>query len=282
MDAPNSPTRLIDVGTTDVPAIAPEAAAAMLHAFPGPQILDIRREDAFGKGEFSLPGALRRDPETTAAWAGLLEPHRPVIAVCVWGHNVSQGVAYQLTSRGFDARYLDGGLMAWKAMGLPTAPKPKPPSLWITRARPKVDRIACPWLIRRFIDPDARFVFVPPADVARVAAETGGTAFDTPDAPYTHDGPKCSFDAFVERHRPDDPALARLALIVRGADTEAHDLHPAVAGLFAASLGYSALFHDDHAQLREVMKLYDALYLWCRDLAAERHFWKMPAAEKAA
>lgn len=100
---------------------------------------------------------------------------------------------------------------------------------------------------------------------------------DTPDAPYTHDSAKCSFDAFVERHRPDDPAPARLALIVRGADTEAHDLHKAATGLFAASLGYAALFKDDHAQLRAAMPLYDALYLWCRDLAAERHFWKMPA-----
>ncbi len=281
MTSPTSAARLIDIGTTDVPAIAPEAACAMLHAFPGPQLLDIRREEAFAKGEFSLPGALRRDPETTAAWANRLDPHRPVIVACVWGHNVSQGVAYELAARGLDARYLDGGLMGWKAMGLPTAPKPKPPSVWVTRARPKVDRIACPWLIRRFIDPDARFVFAAAADVARTAAATGGTAFDTPDAPYTHDGEKCSFDAFVERHCPHDKALARLALIVRGADTDRHDLHKAAAGLFAASLGFSSLFADDHEQLRQAMPLYDALYLWCRDLQAEQHQWTVPKAVPA-
>jgi rhodanese-related sulfurtransferase len=277
MDA-NSPTRLIDVGTADVASIAPEAAFALTARFPGAQLLDVRREEAFAKADFSLPGALRRDPETAFAWAGALDRHRPVIVACVWGHNVSQGVAYQLAARGLDARTLEGGTVAWKALGLPTAPKPKPPSLWITRARPKVDRVACPWFIRRFVDPDARFAFVAPAEVASAAAATGGTAFDIPGAPYTHetlpDGTEgCSFDAFLARHRPDDAALSRLALIVRGADTSRPDLHPAAGGLFAAALGFSALVADDHALLRLAFPMYDALYLWCRDLQQETHTW---------
>lgn len=277
MDA-QSPTHLIDVGTSDVPAIAPEQAFALLQRFPGPQLLDIRREEAFAKASSSLPGALRRDPETALAWAGRLDPHRPVIAACAWGHNVSQGVAYLLAQRGLDACYLEGGIAAWQAMGLPTAPKPKPPSLWVTRARPKVDRVACPWFIRRFIDPDGRILFVAPADVMRVAAETGGTAFDVPGAPYTHDPQAdgtegCTFDAFVAGHRPDDAALLRLALIVRGADTSRAHLHPAAGGLFAAALGFSALIDDDHALLRHAFPLYDALYLWCRDLQREAHTW---------
>jgi len=196
----------------------------------------------------------------------------------VWGHNVSQGVAWQLAQRGLDARYLEGGMHAWQAMGLPTAPKPAAPGLWVTRARPKVDRVACPWFIRRFIDPDARILFVAPSQVTRIAAETGATAFDIPNAPYTHepqpDGTEgCSFDAFVARHRPDDPALQLLARIVRGADTSRPDLHPAAGGLFAAALGFSALIEDDHALLRHAFPFYDAMYLWCRDLQQETHNW---------
>lgn len=254
-------------------AIAPEQLCALMARFPGPQILDVRRAPAFEAAQHSLPGAIRRDPEALSAWANQLERHRPVVVACVWGHNVSHGVAAALLTRGFDARPLAGGIMGWAGLGLPMAAKPAKPSVWVTRERPKVDRVACPWLIRRFIDPDARFVFVPPAQVNAVAAASGGTAFDIPDAPYTHIGEACSFDAFVARHRPDDAALATLARIVRGADTGRPELHPAGGGLFAAALGFSALIGDDHALLRHAFPLYDALYLWCRDLAAETHTW---------
>jgi rhodanese-related sulfurtransferase len=262
----------------DVASITPEAAFALSLAFPGPQLLDVRREEVFAKATTSLPGTLRRDPETALAWGPALERHRPVIVACVWGHQVSQGVALALARQGLDARFLAGGIMAWQALGLPTAPKPASGSLWVTRHRPKVDRVASPWLIRRFMDRDARFLFVPPAAVAATAAATGGTAFDVVGAPYTHetqpDGTEgCSFDAFVARHRPDDPALAQLARIVRGADTARLDLHPAAGGLFAASLGVSALVADDHALLRLAFPIYDALYLWCRDLQQETHTW---------
>ena len=144
---------------------------------------------------------------------------------------------------------------------------------WVTRERPKIDRIACPWLIERFIDKDAEFQFVPPNDVARVARETGATAFDIEGVELSHDGPRCSFDAFIEKYQLRDPALAELARIVRGADTESLDIAPQCAGLLAISLGLSRLFQDDYEQLRHGFVIYDALYAWLREARAERHTW---------
>jgi hypothetical protein len=135
---------------------------------------------------------------------------------------------------------------------------------WVTRERPKIDRIACPWLIARFIDPDAEFLYVPAADVVKTARETGATPFDMPNVDYGHHGDKCSFDAFVERHRLTDPALLRLAEIVRGADTGRPDLTAQSPGLLAISQGLSAVFADDHEMLRHGRVVYDALYAWCQ------------------
>jgi len=143
---------------------------------------------------------------------------------------------------------------------------------WITRERPKIDRVACPWLIARFIDPAAEFHFVPAADVERRAAELGATPFDVEGVELSHVGPRCSFDAFLDKYALDDPALAALGTIVRGADTARLDLAPECAGLLAVSLGLSRLFADDHEQLRHVV-VYDALYAWLREARAERHDW---------
>lgn len=253
--------------------IAPESLYPLLRRFPAPILLDVRREERWREAADTLPGAVRRDPEAVATWAGRLDPHRPVIAFCVWGHEVSQGVAASLRAGGVDARVLAGGIEGWRAAGLPVAPKPAP-SLWVTRERPKIDRLACPWLIRRFLDPDARFLFVPTREVPAVAAATGATPFDVENVTLTHRGEGCTFDTLIEDRGLADPALARLALMVRGADTAAYHLHHAAAGLFAASLGLSALFaHDDQAMLRHGFALYDALYLWCRDLQEEAHGW---------
>lgn len=134
---------------------------------------------------------------------------------------------------------------------------------WVTRERPKIDRIACPWLIARFIDPDAEFLYVPAPEVMKTARETGATPFDVPNVDYGHHGEKCSFDAFVERHRLTDSALLRLAEIVRGADTGRPDLTAQSPGLLAISQGLSAVFADDHEMLRHGMVVYDALYAWC-------------------
>ncbi|HOF30820.1 MAG TPA: chromate resistance protein [Burkholderiaceae bacterium] len=144
---------------------------------------------------------------------------------------------------------------------------------WITRERPKIDRIACPWLIRRFIDPDAEFLYVPASDVLRVATETGATPYDIPGVEMTHVGERCSFDAFIARHALHDPALQQLATIVRGADTSRLDLAPQSAGLYAVSLGLSQVFKDDHEMLRHGMVIYDALYAWCKACQAETHNW---------
>jgi len=144
---------------------------------------------------------------------------------------------------------------------------------WVTREHPKIDRIACPWLIRRFIDPDAEFLFVPPAQVIRVARERGAIPFDVEGVELTHDGPRCSFDAFLEKYQLREPALVELAGIVRGADTDRLELTPQSAGLLAISLGLSHNFPDDHELLGQGMVLYDALYAWCRDVRDERHSW---------
>jgi hypothetical protein len=144
---------------------------------------------------------------------------------------------------------------------------------WITRERPKIDRIACPWLVTRFIDPQADFLFVPPAEVLRVAAETGAVPYDIPGVELTHDGELCSFDAFLKKYGLHNPALQHLAVIVRGADTSRLDLSPESAGLFALSLGLSKTFADDHEMLVHGLVMYDALYAWCQYCQGESHNW---------
>ena len=147
---------------------------------------------------------------------------------------------------------------------------------WITRERPKIDRIACPWLIARFIDKAPEFLFVPADRVMPEAQATGATPYDVPGVEFTHVGDDCSFDTFIKKHRLDDPALQQLAVIVRGADTDRLDLAPQCAGLLAISLGLSRNFADDHQMLAHGMVMYDALYAWCRHQRGETHQWNGP------
>jgi hypothetical protein len=144
---------------------------------------------------------------------------------------------------------------------------------WITRERPKIDRVACPWLIKRFIDRDAEFLFVPTSDVLVRAAETGAIPFDVEGVELSHVGPLCSFDALLAKYSLTDPALAELAVIVRGADTAHMELAPECAGLLAVSLGLSRVFKDDHEQLKVGLVVYDALYAWAREARSETHTW---------
>lgn len=144
---------------------------------------------------------------------------------------------------------------------------------WITRERPKIDHIACPWLILRFIDLHAEFLYVPAADVLRVAGETGATPYDIPGVEMGHDGELCSFDAFLKKYQLTNPVLQQLASIVRGADTSHLDLAPQAAGLLAISLGLSHNFPDDHEMLKQGIVIYDALYAWCQELQSETHNW---------
>jgi hypothetical protein len=147
---------------------------------------------------------------------------------------------------------------------------------WVTRERPKIDRVACPWLITRFIDDEPEFLYVPSDEVMAVAERTGAIPYDIPGVELSHVGELCSFDTFLNKYSLTDPGLQHLALIVRGADTSRHDLTPQCGGLFAISLGLSANFSDDHEMLRHGLVIYDALYRWCRDLQSETHNWPGP------
>ena len=148
---------------------------------------------------------------------------------------------------------------------------------WVTRERPKIDRIACPWLIKRFIEKDPEFLYVPPSDVLKTAEKTGAIPYDIPGVKFSHVGDKCSFDAFLAEYKLDAPGLDKLADIVRGADTSRPDLTPQCEGLLAISYGLSANFPDDHDMLRHGMVMYDALYTWCRSLQHETHNWPAKA-----
>jgi hypothetical protein len=186
---------------------------------------------------------------------------------------VSRGAAEMLAAHGRAVRYLEGRIAAWAAAGGALDAKPVRGIRWITRARPKIDRIACPWLIARFIDPDPTFLFVA-ADVVLAEAERhAAIPYDIPGVDLSHDGELCSFDAFLRIYALRDPALARLATIVRGADTDRLDLAPQAAGLLALSLGLSRNFPDDLEMLRHGMVMYDALHSWCSALSGETHGW---------
>jgi hypothetical protein len=165
---------------------------------------------------------------------------------------------------------MDTALQSAALPSLPAFQRPTAPTRWITRARPKIDRIACPWLVLRFIDPQAQFFYVPTDRVFSEARRLDAVAYDLPGAPITHDGERCSFDALMRAYGLEEPALERLARIVRGADTGQPELAPQSAGLLAFSQGLSLLHADDHAMLQAALPLYDALYAWCRG-SAEPH-----------
>jgi rhodanese-related sulfurtransferase len=245
-------------------AVTPFELKERLAAFPPPALIDVRRQPAFEQDPHVIPGAIRRLPEAVEAWAGALEPWREMVLYCVRGHEVGRDATAALRLHGLDAKYLIGGLEQWRGEGLPTQPHVTP-TRWVTRERPKIDRIACPWLIRRFIDPSAEFYYVPKDEVRAFAAAHGAIAYDITDVTYGHVGSQCSFDAFIRLHDLHHPALAELATIVRGADTAAPDLAAQAPGLLAVSRGLSGLFSDDHVMLKWGMLVYDALYEWCRN-----------------
>jgi rhodanese-related sulfurtransferase len=244
-----------------------------------PLVIDVRREPPFLESNQVITGALYRDPAQIGQWAASLPKASSVVVYCVHGHQVSQGAAKALNEYGIRAQFLEGGIAHWAEDGGAIGAKPvNAHTRWVTRERPKIDRIACPWLIARFIDRGTEFLYVPTTDVRRVAAEREAVAYDVPDVAFTHVGEQCSFDAFIKTYRLGaDPALTRLAAIVRGADTGELDLAPEAPGLLAMSLGLSRLYADDHEMLRHGMVMYDALYLWCRDGQDETHTWNPDA-----
>jgi rhodanese-related sulfurtransferase len=254
--------------------ISPAALKQLLDSDAPPLLIDVRRTPVFLGARDMIPGALRRDPFAASDWSPSLPAAASVVVYCVHGHEVSQGVATHLVAAGREARFIEGGIEAWRESGGPLTAKPEgASSRWVTRERPKIDRIACPWLIRRFIDTGAELLYVPAAEVKKVARETQAVPYDIADVAFSHEGERCSFDAFIHAYRLRDPALEALALIVRGADTARLELAPQCAGLAAVSLGLSRLYEDDFEMLEHGMVLYDALYAWCREGKNEVHTW---------
>lgn len=244
-----------------------------------PIVIDVRTDEDYAADPRLIPGSRRRDFRTVDTWAA---GHRgqTVFVTCQRGLKLSQGVAAWLRHEGIEAQSLESGFEGWKAARQPllrTDKLPKPDeqgrTVWVTRARPKIDRIACPWLIRRFVDPKAVFLFVAPSEVLPVAERFNATPFDIDGVFWSHRGDTCTFDTLLAELDLKTEPLLRLAAIVRGADTARLDLAPQSAGLLAASLGYSRMFRDDLAQLEAAMMLYDAFYRWCRDAAEETHNW---------
>jgi rhodanese-related sulfurtransferase len=249
-----------------------------LVGLPGaPFLIDVRPEEEFEVDPRLIPTARHYDFRNVADWSKQYLDH-PVVVYCQRGFTPSQGAAAWLRHQNIPAQTLKGGYQDWVANSQPIVNSGKLPhpdaegrTVWVTRARPKVVRIACPWLIRRFIDPRAVFLFVSPSEVQQVAERFNATPFDFEGAFWADRGEKCTFDVMVEELGLASEALSHLARIVRGADTDRPELTPQSAGLLAASLGFSRMYRDDLAQLEAAMALYDAYYRWCRDATEETH-----------
>ncbi|MEX0283479.1 MAG: chromate resistance protein ChrB domain-containing protein [Paracoccaceae bacterium] len=242
-----------------------------------PVIVDVCLDADFADDPFLIPGAIRHPFDDYAGLRARLEDRRCVI-VCQKGRKLSQGVVAHLRSDGHAAEYLEGGMYAWRdhpdAPRIPANAIPAPmdgATLWVTRHRPKIDRVACPWLLRRFVDAQARILFVAPSEVMDVAKRFGATPFDTAEGEWSHEGDLCTFDTMLDRLGLRTEALDRLATVIRAADTNRHDLAPEAAGLLAISVGLSRQYRDDYDQLAAGLPLYDALYRWARDGHREGH-----------
>lgn len=262
-----------------------------------PAIIDLCIDEDFALDPRIIPSAFRH-PFTAVEELADAYREKAVVLYCQKGKKISEGGAAILRSCGVKAEVLQGGQFAWCDAGLPLVPfakipfgsdqsalvaeasRCKPRSVWVTRLRPKIDRIACPWLIRRFIDPDAQFLFVAPATVLDVAEKFNATAFDVENVFWSHREERCTFDTMIEEFELNIDALHTVATVVRGADTNRADLAAQCAGLLAMSVGLSRMFKDDLAQLDAGMVLYDSLYRWARDAMDEGHDW--PAVKNAA
>jgi rhodanese-related sulfurtransferase len=264
---------------SSVNSIASDKVARLIGTPKCLALIDVRTDEEFSADPRLVPGSVRRSADTTGEWAAEFRG-RSIVAICHKGMKLSQGVAALLREAGASAEVLEGGFEAWAQSGLSLVPASKLPprnrqgrTMWVTRERPKIDRIACPWLIRRFVDPNALFLFVAASEVEEVAAAFGAAPFDIEGVFWSHRGEACTFDVMIDELGLASPALQRLATIVRGADTARLDLAPEAPGLLAASLGLSRMYADDLEQLEAGMTLYDAFYRWSRDATSETHNW---------
>jgi len=264
---------------SSINSISAEKLARLVGTPACPALIDVRNDERMDSLPMLVPGSRRRPPLEVDRWARDVRDQSAVI-ICLDGHEASHGVAALLRVAGIAAESLEGGIAAWNQADLPMVPIESLPTAsaagctrWVTRERPKIDRIACPWLIRRFVDPVAEFMFVPPAEVLNVAREFSATPFDIEGVHWSHRGELCTFDVMVEEFGLTTSPLLHLAILVRAADTARLDLAPEAAGLLAASLGLSRMYADDLAQLEAGLALYDAFYRWCRDATGETHNW---------
>jgi rhodanese-related sulfurtransferase len=271
---------------SSINTISTDKLARLIGTPKCPALIDVRIEKDFAADPRLIPGSVRRAHPDAANWASDFDGGSAVV-ICQRGLKLSQGAAAWLRHCKVPADVLDGGFEAWAKAGLPLVTEAKLPprdpsgrTIWVTRARPKIDRIACPWLIRRFVDPAAVFLFVAPSEVVAVAERFGAAPFDIEGVFWSHRGETCTFDTMIDEFGLGTEPLRQLAAIVRGADTARLDLAPEAAGLLAASLGLSRMYADDLAQLEAGMGLYDAFYRWCRDATDETHNWpaKKPGA----
>jgi rhodanese-related sulfurtransferase len=265
---------------SSIKTISVDKLARLIGTPKCPVVVDVRTDEDFDLDPRLIPGSVRRGATTAADWAYEFAG-RSVVVACQKGKKLSEGAAAWLRHEGASAENLAGGTDAWAAQATPMVPADLLPprdgqgrTVWVTRSRPKIDRIACPWLIRRFVDPNAVFLFVAASEVEAVAERFSATPFDIDaDVLWSHRGEKCTFDVMVEELGLATPALSRLATMVRAADTGRLDLSPEAPGLLAASLGLSRMYADDLEQLEAGMTLYDAFFRWCRDATEETHNW---------
>jgi len=260
-------------------SISSDKLSKLIGTGNAPTIIDVRIDEDFAADPRLIPGAARRPHPEVQDWASQLTG-QSVVVVCQKGQKLSEGTAAWLRHTSVAAEVLEGGHVGWREADLPTVPAGKIPArdgrgrtVWVTRSRPKIDRIACPWLIRRFIDPCAVFLFVAAAEVQAVSERFNATPFDVENVFWSHRGELCTFDVMVEEFGLATPPLQRLATMVRAADTGRLDLSPEAPGLLAASLGLSRMYDDDLEQLSAGMLLYDAFFRWCRDATKETHNW---------
>ncbi len=243
-----------------------------------PIIIDACIDEDFNHDPRLIPTAFRH-PHTDMISIASQLLGKKVIVVCQKGLKISEGSAAVLRIQAVDAENLEGGMFGWRDAGQPLIPASKIElndnghTLWVTKQRPKVDRIACAWLIRRFIDRNARFLFVAASQVELVAEKFQATPFDIENVFFSHRNELCTFDVMLEEFELKTEPLLRLAKIVRGADTNRLDLTPQSPGLLAASLGLSRMYRDDLQQLEAGMALYDSFYRWTRDAVDETHDW---------
>jgi rhodanese-related sulfurtransferase len=231
--------------------ISPDKLSRLIGTAHMPALVDVRTDEDFAADPRLIPGAIRRSHQDAGDWSGKFSGNSAIV-VCMRGAKLAQGTAAWLRHANVAAETLEGGFEGWKEAKLPLVNASKLPprdaqgrTVWVTRARPKVDRIACPWLIRRFVDPNAVFLFVAPSEVVSVGERFNAAPFDVENVFWSHRGELCTFDVMIEEFGLAAPPLLRLAAMVRGADTGRLDLSPEAPGLLAASLGLSRMFDDD-------------------------------------